>query len=85
MRPSRGPFQLDLDYLGTADPKYYLHDDFVSFETALEKDPRWAWRSGYLAISATHLQGLYVPPPIAEFYRQLMGFSPVTVIGGTIR
>jgi hypothetical protein len=76
--------QLDLDYLGMPDPKYYLHNDYVSFEEALRTDPHWADRSGYLAVSATHLQGLYLPAQVADFFRGFTQFSPVAVIGGSI-
>jgi len=76
--------RLELDYLGIVDPKYYLGDDYVELQTAIMTDPQWAWRPGYLAVSATHLQGLYVPPEIARFYEGLMRVQPVAVIGGSI-
>jgi 4-amino-4-deoxy-L-arabinose transferase-like glycosyltransferase len=76
--------QLDLDYLGTADPKYYLGKDYVPLQNAIMTDPQWAWRPGYLAVSATHLQGLYVPLEIARFYHRLSQLPPTAVIGGSI-
>jgi hypothetical protein len=74
-----------LDYLGTADPVYYLHSDYVPLVRALSRGPDWTQEPGYLAVSASHLQGLYVPPPIARMYARLnREQTPVAVIGGSI-
>jgi hypothetical protein len=39
---------------------------------------------GYLAISATQLQGLYIKPWESDFYQRIRQMKPIAVIGGTI-
>jgi len=39
---------------------------------------------GWIAVSATDMQGLYVPPWEDWFYQPLRNTRPVAIIGGTI-
>lgn len=79
--------RIQLAYFGTADPAYYGID-------AIHKPGTWsvvlskpqagddAQDADYIAISATHLVGLYFGPsnPYAKYLRR----NPVAVIGGSI-
>jgi hypothetical protein len=78
---------LYLSYFGTVDPAHYgiryislpgsLTDTFVK--------PQWPSKRGYMAISATQLQGIWMKQSLWEqFYYQFGKFKPVEVLGGSI-
>ena len=69
----------------SVDARYYGLD-FHPLEISARGSPMsdQAITSGYIAVSATHLQGLYTKPWEARFYQQLRMRRPVAVIGGTI-
>jgi 4-amino-4-deoxy-L-arabinose transferase-like glycosyltransferase len=79
---------INLAYFGTADPKYYrmnvLHLPGAPFFVPPERQ-QTIDLPGYVAVSATLLQGLYLPPGIPQdFYAPLMKRKPKKVIGHSI-
>jgi 4-amino-4-deoxy-L-arabinose transferase-like glycosyltransferase len=82
----RGVSHLNLAYFGTADPAYYGINC-----THLPGAPTFAMPSiakpklpGYVAISATVLSGVYLPPPWRLFYRGFQERKPVAQVGNSI-
>jgi tetratricopeptide (TPR) repeat protein len=78
---------VNLAYFGTADPGYYginctyLPGSPTFVQEAIAK-PRLP---GYVAVSATVLNGVYLTPSWRLFYRSLATDEPVTEIGHSIR
>jgi tetratricopeptide (TPR) repeat protein len=78
---------LNLSYFGTASPEYYniacTHlpgaPFFASEAVAKPVLP------GYVAISATNLSGVYLPPEWRLFYSGFLNETPVATIGNSIR
>jgi hypothetical protein len=76
--------KLYLSYFGTADPASYgvqytnVGAGYGFVPTTMPTDP------GVIAVSATHLQGMYVAPNLQWFYRALRTQKPIDVLGGTI-
>jgi tetratricopeptide (TPR) repeat protein len=82
----RGVSHVNLAYFGTADPAYYGIDC-----THLPGAPTFAIPSiakprlpGYVAISATVLSGVYLPPQWRLFYRGFQELTPDAQIGNSI-
>ena len=80
---------LYLCYFGTADPHYYgLKYVSLPGSTQGDAEPPPALTSlsdrGVIAISATHLQGTYLPAPLRRFYGRLRKQEPIGVLGGSI-
>ncbi len=78
---------LHLCYFGTTDPAVYgidyvnLPGGFWLNETYQWIDPRGR---GVVAISATPLQGVNVPPSLRAYYAPLRDVEPLEVLGGSI-
>ena len=77
---------MNLSYFGTADPAYYRIQDVPLpgapyFDESRMANPRLP---GYVAVSATNLQGVYLAGPWRTFYHPLMQVEPVAVIGYSI-
>lgn len=82
---------LFLCYFGSADPNYYglryanlpgsmaPPPSHPGGTEAGPTAPHAVW-----AISATHLQGTYLPPPLREQYAPLRDHEPIEVVGGSI-
>jgi hypothetical protein len=78
--------RINLCYFGTADPAYYGIECtylpggpfFTESQVAAPQLP------GYVAVSATQLQGVYLPEQWRIFYRKLQQQPPVAVIGHSI-
>jgi len=78
---------IQLAYFGTADPAYYSIDavhkpgtwSIVLTKPRMRSDDRDA---PYIAISATHLVGLYFGP--SNPYQKYLSQEPIAVIGGSI-
>ncbi|MGH7176320.1 MAG: hypothetical protein ACREJC_02965 [Tepidisphaeraceae bacterium] len=77
---------LYLCYFGTPDPAYYGLD-------VVHLPGGWFWgrmestdpaRPGYVAVSATHVQGVYFPEALATDYAVLRNFKPTAILGGSI-
>jgi hypothetical protein len=82
----RGVSHLNLAYFGTADPAYYGIEC-----THLPGAPTFALPSiakpklpGYVAISATVLSGVYLPPAWRLFYSGFREQTPVASVGNSI-
>ena len=82
--------KIEFDYFGWADPYYYLKDRYIWLSSSKYKDGsdfRVRNQSdGWLAISATFLQGSQGPydMPNPTNYLWLNSYQPVTVIGHSI-
>jgi hypothetical protein len=82
--------KIEFDYFGWADPYYYLKDRYIWLSSSKYKDGsdfRARNQSdGWLAISATFLQGSQGPydMPNPTNYLWLNSHQPVTVIGHSI-
>ena len=82
-----GVQHINLAYFGTADPAYYgidcTHLPGEPFFVPLNQlaPPRLP---GYVAISVTHLQGIYLPDEIKTFYAGLKVMTPTARIGNSI-
>ncbi len=84
--PSR---KLYLSYFGVADPEYYgvtashLPGGYIFAQPAQIQlpDPR---EPSVLAISATNLQGIYLPDQLKPSYDELRKYQPFEVLGGSI-
>jgi hypothetical protein len=77
--------KLYLSYFGTADPAAY-GIDYTPVAAGYAFDPRTQMPGppGVIAVSATHLRGLYVPESTQWFYRALRSRTPTAVLGGSI-
>lgn len=83
----QGVEHINLGYFGSADPKYYGIDC-----TYLPGSPIWLLKSqiglpklpGYVAVSATAANGIYLEGNQFEFYKPLMAKQPVASIGHSI-
>jgi hypothetical protein len=82
---------LYLCYFGTAPPAYYgIHYINLAGSYAPDTPGSEAFREGkplipgVIAISATQLQGTYLPPALREGYRPLQDQTPIAVLGGSI-
>ena len=89
-----GVARVNLCYFGTADPKAYGIDYVPMLGTYyLEVKgagtagdvPRAPELPGWVAISATHFQGVYLPPAVRERYAYLRRRRPDAVLAGSIR
>ncbi|HVZ19461.1 MAG TPA: tetratricopeptide repeat protein [Vicinamibacterales bacterium] len=83
----RGVRTINLAYFGSADPRYYDIDATYlpgspTFLTARIARPRLP---GYVAISPTVLDGVYLPAWWRIFYGGFQGRTPAAVVGNTIR
>jgi len=79
--------RIKLSYFGTADPKYYgIACDFLPSEMRpMLRDFTLLVRPGDLvAISATNLQGVYLPRAFWPFLASLRDREPVAVVGHSI-
>jgi hypothetical protein len=82
-----GVKRIYLAYFGTADPAYYgieavyLPGTFIPAARPQKKNPA---KPEYVAISATHLAGVYLREPERKFYNILKGREPVATIGYSI-
>ena len=76
---------LYLVYFGIADPWAY-GIDYVNFPGGYGFGEKYQIRGdpGFLAISATMLQGIYNDPALRESYGRLHDVEPVEVLGGSI-
>ncbi|HVT88734.1 MAG TPA: hypothetical protein VHD56_07785 [Tepidisphaeraceae bacterium] len=81
------PKKMYLCYFGTADPAYYgikaTHMPggwMFANERVLPSESE----SCYVAISATHLQGIFYDEHSREIYRGLLQFNPIAILGGSI-
>jgi hypothetical protein len=82
----RGVEHVNLSYFGTADPAYYgiacTHlPGAPFFAEHLVAEPRLP---GWVAVSATHLHGVYLGPARRDLYGPLLEREPDTVVGGSI-
>ncbi len=89
-----GVARVNLCYFGTADPKAYgidyvpmLGTHYLEVKGAGTAGdvPRAPELPGWVAISATHLQGVYLPPAVRERYAYLRRRRPDAVLAGSIR
>jgi hypothetical protein len=82
--------RIALHYFGEADPAYYLaHYEPLKLERDGALGPgrgelRWPAGPSVLAISATHLQGIYLPKEARALYRPLLSQRPLAVLRGSI-
>jgi hypothetical protein len=76
---------LYLVYFGIADPWAY-GIDYVNFPGGYPFGEKRTIRGdpGFLAISATMLQGIYNDPSLRDAYSRLLGAEPQEVLGGSI-
>ena len=76
---------LYLSYFGSVDPAHYgIHYISLAGSTTDKiQKPQWPTEPGYMAISATQLQGIWMQQSLWEqFYKQFEKFKPVEVLGG---
>jgi hypothetical protein len=75
---------LYLHYFGSADPSREL--DFIPLQLRRGPGAPLAWPEGpgFVAISVTNLQGIYLAPDVRAFYRPLLDRRPLADLGGTI-
>jgi hypothetical protein len=79
--------RLFIAYFGMADPEYYgikaphLPWSYNNFVQSQAPDPR---QPAVLAISATHLQGLYLAPQWQAIYGDWRKREPFKILGGSI-
>jgi hypothetical protein len=76
---------LYLCYFGMADPAYY-GIDYINLPGGYRYGPpvKFPTSPGIIAISATHLQGIHLDPPLQSYYEPLRRARPMTVLGGSI-
>jgi hypothetical protein len=76
---------LYLCYFGMADPAYY-GIDYINLPGGYRYGPpvKFPTGPGIIAISATHLQGIYLDPALQSYYEPLRSARPVAVLGGSI-
>jgi len=74
---------VNLVYFGTADPEYYRMTT-TSLPGSFIAKPAKPVLPGYVAISATHLTGVYLDDVWRLFYRGLLSLTPVERIGNSI-
>jgi tetratricopeptide (TPR) repeat protein len=73
---------INLAYFGQADPAYYdIHATLLPGSTGQVSKPQLP---GYVAVSATILSGVYLPPSGRLLYRPLRQLAPVAEIGHSI-
>jgi hypothetical protein len=78
----RGISHVNLAYFGQADPAYYgINATLLPGTTGPVAKPRLP---GYVAISATVLSGVYLPPGGRLLYQPFRALAPVARIGHTI-
>jgi hypothetical protein len=78
---------LYLSYFGSVDPARYgiRYISLPGSTTTQFEKPHWPSKPGYMAISATQLQGIWMQQSLWEqFYRQFGKLKPVDILGGTI-
>jgi len=80
--------KLYFGYFGTTDPRVY-GIDYARLPGGFWLGPPVEWivgraETGVLAISATHLQGVVLPPSLRDYYAQLRQVEPLAVLGGSI-
>jgi hypothetical protein len=79
--------RLHLLYFGSADPRYHgiTASRLPGFLPPLRERPVWSVAPGDLvAVSATHLQGLYLDPALDPLVARLREREPVAMVGGSI-
>jgi hypothetical protein len=78
--------RLYLSYFGTSPPSSYgvTFTNVGAGYNFLPTTRLVPGESGVIAVSATHLQGLYVPDNLQWFYKALREQDPIAVLGGTI-
>ncbi|MBC8108429.1 MAG: hypothetical protein H7Z14_17720 [Anaerolineae bacterium] len=77
--------RLYLAYFGVADPDSYGLEFVNVGGAAASRRPLGALSGpGVFAVSATRLQGIYLPPELREKYATLRDIRPREVLGGTI-
>jgi hypothetical protein len=79
--------RIQLAYFGTADPAFYGIDAIYQPGTwssvfSKQRSNQAVAISPYIAISATHLAGVYFRPP--NPYKRYLDSAPVAIIGGSI-
>jgi uncharacterized membrane protein len=77
---------LYLSYFGLADPAAY-GIRYINLPGGYAQGPKVAWPSspGFIAISATNLQGIWLQPRLYNlFYAQFTHLKPMAVLGGSI-
>ena len=81
---------LYISYFGTADPNYYGLR-YTNLPGSMAPAPKAGDRTGkplapnaIWAISATNLQGTYLPPETRRMYAPFLATSPIEVLGGSI-
>jgi hypothetical protein len=82
-----GVDHVNLAYFGQADPQYYgINCTYLPGSLGFESHPVERPRlPGYVAISPTLLNGVYLSPAWRLFYRPFRDRTPVAVIGNSIR
>jgi hypothetical protein len=79
--------KLYLAYFGVADPTYY-RITYTNLPSGYfyGPSPEYPRDPGVIAVSATHLQGVYHAddPMRLEFYRRIQRLPLIDVLGGTI-
>lgn len=76
---------LHLAYFGTADPAFYgIRADLLLKDNGLELPDRPLPTSGVIAVSATTLQGIWVPQGRANPFAPLLKMQPAAILGGSI-
>lgn len=83
---ARGIDQVHLGYFGTADPDAYgLRYATLPGGTSYSKPPSAPRVPGHVAISATHLAGVHLPPDLRAWYRSLLARAElIGVVGHAI-
>lgn len=80
--------QLYLCYFGSVDPAFYGVRDYANLPPGFWLGPPYQWpdnaRPGIIAISATYLQGNYLPDGMRDYYAPLRTLEPVGVLGKSI-
>ena len=76
-------------YFGNVDPERYeiAYEPIVGTLHPRDREVLAYARmtqTGYVAVSASQLQGIYLPPADRAFFRRLLRTPPVAVIGGSI-
>jgi Dolichyl-phosphate-mannose-protein mannosyltransferase len=77
---------LYLSYFGVADPGHY-GIRYINLPGGYSYGPKptWPTQPGIIAISASNLQGIWLPPNLYhDFYSQFRRMKPLTVLGGSI-
>jgi len=80
--------QLYLCYFGSVDPAFYRVGDYANLPPGFWLGPPYQWpdnaRPGIIAISATYLQGNYLPDGMRDYYAPLRTLEPIGVLGESI-